>query len=211
MIKFITGMTGSGKTYYTRYICKKIDKSIPFVVVSLKQEDINNFDKEVRKISKIAITNENYKNISKLKDKIGVNNIGFYMDFISPENQITFIDELSLIIRNKKNMVLYIDECHNFIGQSNGTCSKNLISLISMARERNIHIILISQRPQDVHKSALNNCKYKVTFNLSEMNAIKSMSKNMEGVTEEEIQNLSQYHFIIQNSFTKETTKNIKI
>lgn len=206
---FVTGMTGSGKSYFIRDTLKKTN--LPIIVISIKKSDIENFSENVKDLTgnKIGITNENWKNIEKLNN-IGTKNIGFYMDFISPENQIKFIDTLSLLLRNKKNLILYIDECHNFIGQA-GQYSKNLISLISMAREQNIHIILSTQRPQEVQKSALNNCKYKVSFLLSETNAVKAMSKIFEDVSEEEIKNLSNYYFIIQNAYTKETNKSIKI
>ena len=205
---FVTGMTGTGKSYFIRWLLKKND--LPCVVVSLKKSDINNFSQEVKPLTKIGITNENYKNIKKLTNYVGNKNIGFYMDFISPKNIITFIDELSLILRNKSDILVYIDEVHNFIGEK-GQYSQNLISLISMAREQNIHIIMATQRPQDVKKSALNNCKYKVSFLLSETNAVKAMSNIFEDIDGNEIKTLKPYYFIIQNSFTKETEKNIKI
>lgn len=209
MNMFVTGMTGSGKSYFIRDTLLRI--KMPIIVISIKKSDIDNFSNDVKDLSgrKVAITNENFQNITKLQN-LGTTDIGFYMDFISPENQIKFIDNLALMLRTKQNIVLYIDECHNFIGQS-GQYSKNLISLISMAREQNIHIVLATQRPQEVQKSALNNCKYKVSFLLSETNAVKAMSKIFEDVSEEEIKNLPMYKFIIQNAYDKSTQKNIKI
>lgn len=209
MNMFVTGMTGSGKSYFIRDTLLRI--KMPIIVISIKKSDIDNFSNDVKDLSgrKVAITNENFQNITKLQN-LGTTDIGFYMDFISPENQIKFIDNLALMLRTKQNIVLYIDECHNFIGQS-GQYSKNLISLISMAREQNIHIVLATQRPQEVQKSALNNCKYKVSFLLSETNAVKAMSKIFEDVSEEEIKNLSMHKFIIQNAYDKSTQKNIKI
>ncbi|MBD3829017.1 MAG: AAA family ATPase [Arcobacter sp.] len=209
MNMFVTGMTGSGKSYFIRDTLLRI--KMPIIIISIKKSDIDNFSNDVKDLSgrKVAITNENFQNITKLQN-LGTTDIGFYMDFISPENQIKFMDNLALMLRTKQNIVLYIDECHNFIGQS-GQYSKNLISLISMAREQNIHIVLATQRPQEVQKSALNNCKYKVSFLLSETNAVKAMSKIFEDVSEEEIKNLPMYKFIIQNAYDKSTQKNIKI
>lgn len=203
---FVTGMTGSGKSYFIRHVLKSID--LPLVVVSLKKQDIENVNNEVRKISINKVETNNYKNINALNDIIGNKDIGFYMGYIDTAEEIEFMDNLAQILRHKTNCILYIDEAHIFIPQA-GKHSKELVKLISVARENNLHIILATQRPQDIQKSPLNNCKWKLSFKLSETNAVKAMSNIFEGVTEEDIKNLKQYYFILQEATTHEkvTTK----
>lgn len=206
---FVTGSTGTGKSYFIRDTLKKLN--LPLIVVSLKKQDIYNVNDEVVELGKKAVSTENYNTIvDSLKDSFGKFNMGFYMDFIDTDEEIAFMDKLANALRHKKNIILYVDEAHTFIPES-GKYSKNLVKLISIARENNLHIILASQRPQDIKKSTLNNCKFKISFLLSETNAIKAMSKIFEDVSEEEIKNLKMHHFILQDAYSKETLKGVKI
>jgi nucleoside-triphosphatase THEP1 len=201
---FVTGMTGSGKSYYIRHVIKSL-KDLPLTVVSLKKQDIVNVDKESRKLdNKYEVTTENYSVIKALDNVIGKKNLGFYMGYIDNYEQIEFMDTLAQILRHKTNTILYIDEAHNFIPQS-GKHSKELIKLISVARENNLHIILATQRPQDIQKSPLNNCKWKISFKLSETNAVRAMTNIFEDIDESDIKNLNEYYFIIQEATTHET------
>lgn len=199
---FVTGMTGTGKSYFIRYLLKQ--KNLPVTVVSMKEKDIDNVKEIIPTLSKNQVTSENYKNIVLLQDRLGVDNFGFYMGWITPDEIVEFMDTLSNILRSKYNSILYIDEAQNFLPQI-GKFSTNLVRLVSMARENNIHVFLATQRPQDIQKSVLNNCKWKISFKLSEANAVKSMSRNFENITEDQIKSLDQYYFIIQESTTGKT------
>jgi len=199
---FVTGMTGTGKSYLIRYMLKRTE--LPITVVSMKEVDIDNVKKIISNLSKNLVTSENYKNIIMLQDRIGKENFGFYMGWITTDEIVEFMDMLADILRNKNNSILYIDEAQNFLPQV-GKFSTNLVRLVSMARENNIHILMATQRPQDIQKSVLNNCKWKISFKLSEANAVKAMSKNFENITEDQIKSLDQYYFIIQESTTGKT------
>ncbi len=199
---FVTGMTGTGKSYLIRYMLKRTE--LPITVVSMKEVDIDNVKKIIPNLSKNLVTSENYKNIIMLQDRIGKENFGFYMGWITPDEIVEFMDNLSNILRSKHNTILYIDEAQNFLPQV-GKFSTNLVRLVSMARENNIHVLMATQRPQDIQKSVLNNCKWKISFKLSEANAVKAMSRNFENITEDQIKSLDQYYFIIQESTTGKT------
>jgi len=206
---FVTGMTGTGKSYLIRYFIKK-NKSLPFVAVSYKRSDLEGLRNNGIQLSINEITNENYLNIMKMDKLIGKVNLGFYMGFITDENAILFMNYLSNIIRTKENLIMYVDECQYFLNQY-ANYSKDLVALVSMAREKNIHIFLATQRPQDVQKSVLNNCRYKITFLLSESNAIKAMDRMLENINEDEIKNLKPFYFIAYDSYLGKIEKNQKI
>lgn len=61
MNMFVTGMTGSGKSYFIRDTLKKTN--LPIIVISIKKSDIENFSENVKDLTgnKIGITNENWK------------------------------------------------------------------------------------------------------------------------------------------------------
>ena len=66
---FVTGMTGTGKSYLIRYMLKRTE--LPITVVSMKEVDIDNVKKIIPNLSKNLVTSENYKNIIMLQDRIG--------------------------------------------------------------------------------------------------------------------------------------------
>jgi len=67
---FVTGMTGTGKSYLIRYFIKK-NKSLPFVAVSYKRSDLEGLRNNGIQLSINEITNENYLNIMKMDKLIG--------------------------------------------------------------------------------------------------------------------------------------------
>lgn len=196
---FITGMTGSGKTYAAHKIIKDIDK--PVYAFSNKEEDYNmiisNTNKEFIKV----VVHKNTR-LKYLPDK----NIFFIWGFITQPERIRFMDKFSLLAKQETNICVLVDEAHEVLAEQ-GRHSIELESLIAGGRAKNINTILITQRPQNVIKSVLNNCKWKLCFKLSELNAVRAMTKNLERVTESDIKNLKLYEFYIYNAYTGEIRK----
>jgi DNA helicase HerA-like ATPase len=196
---FVTGMTGTGKTTFVARLLRETDMTI--YAFSNKEEDVDIIERESgKKFVRVQV------NDSTILKYLPEKNVFFIWGFITHENRIRFMDEFSRLLKKQYNKILYIDEVHEVL-PAVGKYSKELDSLIAGARARAIHVILVTQRPQNLRKSVLNNCKWKVTFKLNEPNAIKSMVENMENVTEDDIKGLDLYRYIVYNAYTGEITK----
>lgn len=196
---FVTGMTGTGKTTFVARLLRETDMTI--YAFSNKEEDVDIIERESgKKFVRVQV------NDSTILKYLPEKNVFFIWGFITHENRIRFMDEFSRLLKKQYNKILYIDEVHEVL-PAIGKYSKELDSLIAGARARAIHVILVTQRPQNLRKSVLNNCKWKVTFKLNEPNAIKSMVENMENVTEDDIKSLDLYNYIVYNAYTGEITK----
>ncbi|MHA1259950.1 MAG: AAA family ATPase [Candidatus Heimdallarchaeaceae archaeon] len=198
---FITGMTGTGKTYAAHYLLR--DSLLPVFAFSNKDEDFE------------MIRNITNKNFQKVKVNSGMSlkylpqsNVFFVWGFLTQDERISFIDKFALLAKQENNIIVLVDEAHEILSE-NGKHSRELETLIAGGRAKNIQCILISQRPQNIIKSALNNCKWKLCFKLSEPNAIRAMVANLEKVTEEDIKNLKLYEFYIYNAYTGDIEKTI--
>ncbi len=191
---FVTGMTGTGKTTFVGRLLRETDLTI--YAFTNKDDDVDLIEQvSGKKFIRVQVNDGTM--IKYLPDK----NVFFIWGFITHENRIRFMDEFSSLMKKEANKVLYIDEVHEVL-PAVGKYSKELDSLIAGARSRCIHVILVTQRPQNLRKSVLNNCKWKVTFKLNEPNAIKSMEENMEQVKAEDIKNLGLYEYIIYDAYT---------
>jgi len=196
---FVTGMTGTGKTTFVARLLRETDMTI--YAFSNKEEDADIIERESgKKFIRVQV------NDSTILKYLPEKNVFFIWGFITHENRIRFMDEFARLLKKQYNKILYIDEVHEVL-PAIGKYSKELDSLIAGARARAIHVILVTQRPQNLRKSVLNNCKWKVTFKLNEPNAIKSMVENMENVTEDGIKSLDLYNYIVYNAYTGEITK----
>ena len=199
MNMFVAGMTGTGKSYMIHSLLRNVDK--PIYAVSNKIEDYYQLERVSGKKFKLVEV-ESGKRIKKLPD----DNIFFTFGFITHEEKVDFMDDLALHIMQKRNVVLYVDEAHDVLA-AQGAYSKGLESLIAGARAKGIHVIIISQRPQNVKKSVINNCKWIVTFKLNEYNSAEAMVKHMQNVDVEDIKNLNLYEFFVYNAYTGKLTK----
>ena len=196
MNTLITGMTGSGKSYTFQTITKEID--LPIIGLSNKIEDLYQLERQSgNEFIRIDVNNK-----TKLK-QLPPKNIFFVFGFMTFKEKIAFIDDLALRIMQKKNLILYIDEAHEVLSET-GTYSKQLESLIAGARAKNIHIILITQRPQSIKKSVINNCVWRLCFKTTEKNSVKAMVDHMQNITESDIRNLDKYEFYIYNAYSGE-------
>ena len=198
---FVTGMTGTGKSYAIQSILKDIDKQI--IGVSNKEEDLIQLEELTgRDFIKVVVNNK-----TRLKD-LPDKDVFFIFGFMTHNERIKFMDDLAtLVYTKKKNVILYVDEAHDVLPESKNR-SKMLESLIAGSRVKKIDVILITQRPQTLLKSALNNTVYRMCFKLTEDNSVKSMVKHLEKVTADDIKNLEKYEFILYNAYTGEIRKN---
>ena len=128
-------------------------------------------------------------------------NLFFLFGFMTLDEKIVFIDQLAAMIMQKSNVIVYVDEAHEILNER-GNYSRELESLIAGARAKAIHVILVTQRPQSIRKSVINNCKYRLCFKMTEANSVRAMSQHLEKVSEDDIRNLKLFEFWIYNSYT---------
>ena len=196
---FVSGMTGSGKSYAIQSMLK--DTKLPIIATSNKIEDYH----QLKKLSgKDFVLIEVHRN-TKLK-QLPRKNIFFSFGFITHDEKIRFMDDLALHIMQQRDIVLYVDEAHEVLGEGS-RYSRQLESLIAGGRARHIHVIIITQRPQNVRKSVINNCKWRLCFKVSEKNSVKAMVEHMEKITEEDIRNLNLYEFYKYNAYNGTISK----
>lgn len=198
---FVTGMTGTGKTTFVGKLLKEI--GIPVYAFSNKEEDADLIEKESGLTFTRVYLNESTQ-LKYLPDK----NIFFIWAMITHDKRIEFIDKFSILARSRNNRIIYVDEVH-LVLPNVSKHSRELEALIAGGRIKSIHSILVTQRPQDIRKGVLNNCKWKVTFKLNEPNAIKAMVENMQNITENDIQNLQLYECFIYNAYSGILSKSV--
>lgn len=192
----ITGMTGSGKSYFARNLLKNIDK--PIYSISDNLDDVQELERSLGFEMNLL--------------RIGKNTI---IKQIPPDTSIIFeniiyeemeeiIDYITNYLFEKGNAILYVDEAHLFLPNTNiGKSSKEFERLIRGGRKRGVDIMLVTQRPQDLHLIGISQSHYIITFKSTERNTLKVMSQNMQ-VDPEKITNLDQYQALIYNTKTGE-------
>lgn len=200
---FVAGMTGSGKSYFIQKMLEKTN--LPIIATSNKIEDYYQLQHLTNKKFTLVEVHENTR-LKSLPRK----NIFFSFGFITQDKKIEFMDQLALHIMQDRNRIIYIDEAHEVLGEYS-RYSKQLESLVAGGRARSLHIIVVTQRPQNVKKSVINNCKWRISFKLSEKNSVKAMSEHLEKVTEEDIKNLKLHEFYLYNAYDGTVSHNTPV
>lgn len=196
---FVSGMTGSGKSYAVQSMLRNTD--LPIIATSNKIEDFYQLQNLSGKEFLLIEVHENTRLI-----QLPRKNIFFSFGFITHDKKIKFMDDLALHIMQQRNMIIYIDEAHEVLGEG-AKYSKQLESLVAGGRARHLHVIIVTQRPQNVRKSVINNCKWRLCFKTSEKNSVKAMVQHMEKISEDDIRNLQLYEFYKYNAYTGQIKK----
>lgn len=196
---FVAGMTGSGKSYYIQKMLEKTN--LPIIATSNKIEDYYQLQHLTGKQFILVEVHENTR-IKSLTRK----DIFFSFGFITQDQKISFMDDLALHIMQDRNRIIYVDEAHEVLGEYS-RYSKQLESLVAGGRARSLHVIVVTQRPQNVKKSVINNCKWRISFKLSEKNSVRAMAEHLEQISEDDIKNLQLYEYYLYNAYTGEIKK----
>lgn len=196
-------MTGSGKSYFIQKMLEKTN--LPIIATSNKIEDYYQLQHLTGKQFILVEVHENTR-IKSLPRK----DIFFSFGFITQDQKISFMDDLALHIMQDRNRIIYVDEAHEVLGEYS-RYSKQLESLIAGGRAKALHVIVVTQRPQNIKKSVINNCKWRISFKLSEKNSVKAMSEHLEKVTEEDIKNLKLHEFYLYNAYDGTVSHNTPV
>lgn len=191
---FITGMTGTGKSTFAQKLLQSV--KFPVYAFSNKLEDYYMLRENFRKDFKLLHVQEG--NIVK---SLPEENLFFNFEFITLDGRIKFMDSFAVKLMTKRNAVIYLDEAHEFLSNL-GRHSKMLESAIAGGRAKGLHFIIISQRPQNILKSVLNNCKWIVAFKLGEPKSIEAVVRHMQKITMDDVKHLDLYRAYIYNAYT---------
>lgn len=191
---FITGMTGTGKSTFAQQLIRRVN--LPVYAFSNKIEDYYMLRENSRK-NFIIVNVQEGQRVKSLPDK----NIFFNFEFITHDGKIEFMNSFAQMLMVKHDVVVYLDEAHEVLSNQ-GRYSKILEAAIAGGRAKGIHFIIISQRPQNVRKAVINNCKWIVSFKLNEPKSVEAVVKHMQGIDEEDIRNLPLYKCYIYNAYT---------
>lgn len=92
--------------------------------------------------------------------------------------------------------VFVVEEAHNFAPQSTGSgnqASKILQKIAAEGRKFNLGLMIITQRPANVHKGVLNQCSTQAVFRMVNPSDIGALKESIEGITEKELEMLPRF------------------
>ncbi|RZN38122.1 MAG: hypothetical protein EFT35_05140 [Methanophagales archaeon ANME-1-THS] len=153
---FITGMTGSGKTYFASQLAKRSFQRFIFVNAQ--------FEKEVSRVC-----NAHVSTINNLMEALyNKRNRIEFIPHLNPEQALTQFSELrKYLFRIGKDInaehwiTLIVDEADIYAPKG---AYSDLNSCFQRGRRYGIQCIAISQRPQLVSSTLLNQCRWQVIF-----------------------------------------------
>ena len=164
----ICGRTGTGKTFALKEILKKRVKD-NFIIFDYKKQDFQNLGFIVKNFREFILALKNKKTKIIIQDEL----------FFSPDTKVLY-DTLekytNFIFHNIKNVVVVVDELHNF-------CQKmfmpsGLKKIVTMGRSFRISFFGASQRTQTIHNNFISETTHKFIFRLeleSDRNLILKM------------------------------------
>ena len=173
----ILGGKGTGKTTLLKMLLKQLSKVIvldPLNVINSKSIDayritVNKHytDKEVMNIAKVAneILKKNHNIVISLTNMIR-------------EEEVIFANELIPKL-NFKDGYMFVDEIHEFAPLHSG--SLEIERFVRHCRNKNIGVVMTSQRPASVKKDVLALTDYLIIFRVTwthDLKAIEDLIKN---------------------------------
>lgn len=190
----ITGMTGSGKSYFARNLIAKSIK--PIFAIADNLHDLDELEKVTdREMNLIRIGKNTI--IKEIPDNTAM----MFENVIYEEIEET-IDYICSFLFDKGNSIFYVDEAHLFFPNRNlGKSPRELERLLRGGRKRGVDVIMVTQRPQDLNLVAISQAHFLVAFKSAERNTIKGIAENMM-VDPDTILNLGKYEALIYDTIT---------
>lgn len=195
----ITGMTGSGKSYFARHLIK--DSIKPVFALADNLHDIEELEKVLgRELNLIRVGKHTV-----IRD-IPSNTAIVFENVIYEEIENT-IDYICSYLYGLGNCIFYVDEAHLFFPNRNiGRSPKELERLLRGGRKKGIDVIMITQRPQDLNLVAISQSHFLIAFKSAERNTIKVIAENMM-IDPDKILQLGRYEALIYDTTTGELDK----
>jgi len=180
---FVTGQTGSGKSYF---VTKAILPRLRCFVFYDYKRDFSNLP-----YRKVTTLQEVYDEVR--------NNKSFRLVFQPFDASDDIFDELCRTVYTKGNCTLVIDEVAR-----HSKPAKILFwhdTLMRLGRSRNVGIINTTQRPRDIHNNLLSESQIFFVFQLN----LSTDKEKLRGVMGDIALNaLDKFQFIYYNNFTQD-------
>jgi chromosomal replication initiation ATPase DnaA len=174
-IIFLTGMMGTGKSYFTEKM----------FLTGVKRKVV--YDRNWEHGDKGFIVHT-VSEIRKAWLFDGLTSIIFQPYTFTDEE----FDQLSKFIRTLDNLLFMVEEVE-FHAHARGYTSQAFREIVNRGRHQGIGLIVTARRPHLIHKDIRGNITYMVVFQMQEEDDVKYVSRWI-GVSEEAIKTLPEYH-----------------
>ena len=177
---FITGKTQSGKSFLAKHVLQQFNNRL---IYDIKRE-----------YSALGLIVRSMKDLDRAI-KGGCNKVVYQPEDLSPEH---FNDFCGYVYKNLKNIMLCIDEVHNFCTKSFIPSEFKKIITITQGDPYRIGVISITQRPANTHNDVISNSSLYIAFKLNLRNDIKAV-EDSTGIPEDQLRELPYRRFFVYN------------
>jgi len=220
---FITGQSGSGKSYLAKVLLEEFaDNRYPIVLIDPEGEYAS-----FKEVYSTIIVGGEHGDLSFESLNVGLDKLielVYNGDFqflifdtsqkMSSEQEKLHADILYDVFdiagRKRYPLILLVEEAHLIAPERRGM-SKTLelaIEIAKRGRKRGLHSIWVTQRPADISKKVISQCNIRFFGRLqdpTDINALRPYIRSA-GVTEEQLMRLNKKFFLYANGQTKLVT-----
>lgn len=189
MIGVIIGKSGSGKSYLTKYMVKRIIPGKKVLVISNSTE----YSKEIPALQHfdVDITKAGKLNYLKMLSQLKYVSLNLLLD---DENLVSEMDRIAESMLNLHNCVLVIDEAHIFFPRYRA--SKKLEILVKAGRKFGVDGIFITQMPVDLNTAPLKQKSFIISFQITEKSELERLRIGFEDYRLE-LPKLTDHQFLV--------------
>lgn len=196
----VYGKRGSGKSYFLGKLGEELNRiDIPFVILDV-----------IGAHSLMQMPNLSHVHASKVTSSQMVKRLGSGESIIVSMRGLR-LDEIREFVSQfcddigasnfgptfKRAVVVCLEECHNFVGQGQGTaggdskirsqCFASVDKLIREGRQPGVGVVLISQSVANVMSSVRRQAEIKIIFNVKDSTDIQQLRKTLIGKSPQDV------------------------
>lgn len=181
---FLTGMTGSGKSWTAGLLMEEINRvGLQFVCFDVL--GAHDGLATLPNVDSLSPKNGETINMKGLVDRLGREPTSFVVDISGlplDKQQVLISDYCEALISAQlnKGIMSVFEECQDFVPQTGKPISsEGIIRLCKLGRQYGYGVCLISQRPASVSKDALSQCSVYMIHNLVNHRDLKAVEDQM--------------------------------
>jgi len=181
---FLTGMTGSGKSWTAGLLMEEINRvGLQFVCFDVL--GAHDGLATLSNVEALSPKNGETVNMRGLVERLGKEPTSFVIDISGlplDKQQVLISDYCEALISAQlnKGIMTIFEECQDFVPQSGKpVSSEGIIRLCKLGRQYGYGVCLISQRPASVSKDALSQCSVYMIHNLVNHRDLKAVEDQM--------------------------------
>ena len=181
---FLTGMTGSGKSWTAGLLMEEINR-IGLQFVCFDVLGAHDGLATLANVEALSPKNGETVNMRGLVERLGKEPTSFVVDISGlalDKQQVLLSDYCEALISAQlnKGIMTIFEECQDFVPQQGKPVSaEGIIRLCKLGRQYGYGVCLISQRPASVSKDALSQCSVYMIHNLVNHRDLKAVEDQM--------------------------------